>query len=172
MQNPIQTPALPQIFKCDSPDSGPAADDPCPEPEHGRLAGHRSVSDRHHEVVDPGTGMKLQVVAAPVQQDPYKHPCSPLVGIDEPGIAHHAVQKRCSLSRDGAMIPGVRPSKSRLDHVQAVDAGSAAEFQSLRVDIKGICQGQAIVHLSLGQSGKRVPVKPGGQLPGGNGLFA
>ena len=87
-------------------------------------------------------------------------------------ISHHAVQKCCGLSRDGAMIPGVRPSKSRLDHVQAVDAGSAAEFQSLRVDIKGICQGQTIVHLSLGQSGKRVPVKLGGQLRCGHGLLA
>lgn len=70
------------------------------------------------------------------------------------------------------MIPEVWPSKSRLDHVQAVDAGPAAEFQSLRVYIKCIGQGQAIVHLSPGQSGKRVPVKLGGQLRGGNGLFA
>jgi hypothetical protein len=56
--------------------------------------------------------------------------------------------------------------------VQAVDAGPAAEFQCLRVDIKRIGQGQTIVHLSLGQSGKRVPVKLGGQLRGGHGLIA
>jgi len=87
-------------------------------------------------------------------------------------ISHHAVQKRCGLSRDGAVIPGVRPSKSGLDHVQAVDAGPAAEFQSLRMDIKRIGQSKAIMHLPLCQSGKRVPVKLGGQLCGGHGLFA
>ena len=116
--------------------------------------------------------MKLQFVAAPAEQDPYKHPCSPFVGVNKAMISHHAVQKRCCLSRDGAMIPRVRPPKSRLDHVQAVYARPAAEFQSLRVDIKCIGQGQAIVHLSLRQSGKRVPIKLGGQLCGGNGLFA
>jgi hypothetical protein len=116
--------------------------------------------------------MKFQFVTAPAKQDPYKHPCSPFVGVDNAVNSHHAVQKCCGLSRDGAMIPGVRPSKSRLDHVQAVDAWPAAEFQSLRVDVKRIGQGQAIVHLSLGQSGKRVPVKLGGQLCGGHGLFA
>ena len=87
-------------------------------------------------------------------------------------IAYHAVQERGRFSRDGAMIPGVRPPKSRLDHVQAVDARPAAELQSLSMDIKRIGQGKAIVHLSLGQSGKRVPVKLGGQLRCGNGLFA
>jgi hypothetical protein len=56
--------------------------------------------------------------------------------------------------------------------VQAVDAWPAAEFQSLRVDVKRIGQGQTIMHLSLGQSGKRVAVKLGGQLCGGHGLFA
>ena len=116
--------------------------------------------------------MKLQVVTAPVEQDPYKHPCSPFVGVYKAMISHHTVQKRCGLSRDRAMIPGVWPSKSGLDQVQAVDAGPTAEFQSLRVDIKRIGQGQAIMHLSLGQSGKRVPIKLGGQLRGGNGLFA
>jgi hypothetical protein len=116
--------------------------------------------------------MKLQFVATPVEQDPYKHPCCPFVGIDKAVISDHAVQKRRSFPGDRAMISGVGPSKSRLDHVQAVDAGPAAEFQCLRVDIKRIGQGQTIVHLSLGQSGKRVPVKLGGQLRGGTGLLA
>jgi hypothetical protein len=56
--------------------------------------------------------------------------------------------------------------------VQAVNAGPAAKLQSLRMDIKRIGQGQAIVHLPFCQSGKRVPVKLGGQLRGGHGLFA
>jgi hypothetical protein len=73
---------------------------------------------------------------------------------------------------DGAMIPGVWSPEGRLDHVQAVDAGSTAEFQSLRVDIERIGQGQPVMHLSLGQSGKCVSVKLSGPLRGRNGLLA
>lgn len=115
------------------------------KPCHQIVEPYASRSGIDDKVIDRLIIGNIQPIAAAVDQKLGQKPCSSLVGVHEPMVPHHAVQKGSCLSRNRPMIAGIRTRQGGFDQVKAADARAAAIDQGFVMRGYRIGQGDAVM---------------------------